>query len=115
MIVVTDFILEELRENFAELYRPHEFDIALDLFLQFLSTGQIEIKTREAYAPYLGAAIALIAEKDAPILAALMLSDIDYLITRDKVDFLENAKLKETPWITKIKSPQEFLQKDATL
>lgn len=112
VIVVTDFILEELRENFAELYQAHEFEIALDLFLLFLGTGQIEVKTSEAYASHLEAATALIAEKDAPILAALMLPDIDYLITRDKADFLENEKLQKTPWIDKIKSPQEFLERE---
>lgn len=43
-----------------------------------------------AYAPYLAEAQKLIREKDAPILAALMLEDITYLVTRDKRDFLEN-------------------------
>ncbi|MFQ5793702.1 MAG: putative toxin-antitoxin system toxin component, PIN family [Candidatus Bipolaricaulia bacterium] len=109
VVVVTDFILEELREKFAGLYQPEEFQAALDNFLQFLGTGKIEVKIYEAYAPYLNEARVLIVEKDAPILAAAMLPDIDYLITRDKRDFLENPKLQGTPWIKKIKSPQELL------
>jgi predicted nucleic acid-binding protein len=77
-IVMTDFILEELRENFTELYQPQEIQTALDLMLQFLGTGQIEVKTYDTYAPHLEQASTLIVEKDAPILAAVMLPDIDY-------------------------------------
>ncbi len=109
VVVVTDFILEELRENFAELYRPEEAHTALDLLLTFLGTGQFEVMTYESYAAFLPEAQGLIAEKDAPILAALMLPGIDYLVTRDKRDFLTNRKLRATPWIQKIKSPQELL------
>jgi hypothetical protein len=39
-----------------------------------------------------------------------MLPDIDYLLTRDKRDFLDNPKLHETPWIGKIKNLQELLE-----
>jgi predicted nucleic acid-binding protein len=108
-IVLTDFILWELQDNFAELYTPYEAQSALNSFLQFLSTGKIEVKTLEDYQSNLKAAQALIVEKDAPILATLMLEDIDYLLTRDKKDFLRNLKLQKTPWIKKIKSPQELL------
>ncbi len=109
VVVLTDFIVEELRENFAEQYTPEESRAALDNFLQFLGTGRIEIKTYTAYAPYLEKATELIVKKDAPILAAVMLPDIDYLLTRDKRDFLKNPKLHESPLIGKIKNPQELL------
>jgi predicted nucleic acid-binding protein len=108
-VVITDFIVDELRENFAELYQPQEAHTALDLFLQFLGTGLLEVKRYEDYAPHLEDASALIAAKDAPILAATMLPEIDYLVTRDKQDFLQNPRLRATPWLEKIKSPQELL------
>lgn len=79
IIVLTDFIIAELRENLAEQYSPRESQAALDNFLQFLGTGSMEVKTYDDYAPHLEAAKALIAQKDAPILAATMLPDIDYL------------------------------------
>ncbi|MFQ5853221.1 MAG: putative toxin-antitoxin system toxin component, PIN family [Candidatus Binatia bacterium] len=109
VVVVTDFILEELRDKFAELYQPEEIQTALDNFLQFLGTGKIEVKTYQDYSSHLIEAQTLIREKDAPILATVMLPDIDYLVTRDKKDFLGNRKLQKTPWMEKIKSPQELL------
>lgn len=109
IIVVTDFILEELRENFEEQYSPGEAQAALDNLLHFLGTGRIEVKTYAAYAPYLAEAQQLIRDKDAPILAALMLPDITYLLTRDKRDFLHNERLQKTPWVAKIKDPNELL------
>ncbi len=109
VIVLTDFILEELRRKFSELYTPVEVQAALDNLLQFLGTGQLEVKRFEDYAQHLPEAEQLIQAKDAPILAAAMLSDIDILLTRDKQDFLENARLQQTRWMAKIKSPQELL------
>jgi predicted nucleic acid-binding protein len=41
-VVVTDFILAELRENFLELYQPKEIQAALENLLHFLGTGRIE-------------------------------------------------------------------------
>lgn len=105
----TYFILEELRKKFSEMYGPEETQAALDNFLQFLGTGSLEVKTYEEYSSHLAEAEKLIREKDAPILAAVMLEDIDYLVTRDKRDFLENERLRETPWIAKIKDPRELL------
>lgn len=108
-VVLTDFIIEELREKFTELYDAAEVRTTLDNFLHFLGTGRLEVKTYENYALHLAEAEGLIREKDAPILVTAMLPDIDYLVTRDKRDFLQNAKLRETPWMAKIKSPQELL------
>lgn len=108
--VFTDYILEELKVNIEEEYSDEEARIALNLLLEILQTGQVEVKTFEDYNPYLEEARGLIREKDAPILAALMLPDIDYLVTRDKRDFLEkNKKLQETEWREKIKNPQEIV------
>lgn len=108
--VLTDFILEELRLNIEEQYSDEEKRTALDLLLQILQTGRVEVKFWEQYTACFEEARKLINEKDAPILAAMMLEDIDYLITRDKKAFLENKKLKNTPWEQKIYSPQDFLK-----
>jgi len=85
-VVLTDFIIGELRKKFSELYRAEEAQAALDNFLQLLGTGNLEVKTYEDYASNLPEAEKLIREKDAPILAAVMLEDIDYVaayIVRD--------------------------------
>jgi predicted nucleic acid-binding protein len=41
IVVVTDFILEELRENFEEQYSAEEAQAALENLLHFLGTGKI--------------------------------------------------------------------------
>lgn len=108
--VSTDYILEELRVNIARQFSNKQAQVALNLLLQIIQTGEIEVKTFTDYAEHLTEARGLIREKDAPILAAVMLPDIDYLVTRDKRDFLEkNQALRKTPWIEKIKSPAEIL------
>ncbi len=58
-------------------------------------------------------AAALIAEKDAAILAAAMEAKVDYLITLDKKHFLK-PKVKECISLT-ICSPAEFLRMFASL
>lgn len=108
--VLSDHILEELRVNIEEQYSDEEKRVALDLLLQILQISRVEVKSWEEYAPHLEEASKLTNEKDAPILAATMLEDIDYLITRDKKAFLENKKLWATPWQQKIYSPQDFLE-----
>ncbi|MFQ5853447.1 MAG: hypothetical protein ACE5JU_23050 [Candidatus Binatia bacterium] len=70
IVVVTDLILEELREKFTELYKPKEVQAALDNFLQFLGTGKIEVKTYQDYASHLKEAQPLIREKDTPNLSS---------------------------------------------
>ena len=108
--VFTDYILEELRSNIEEHYTSDERQIALNLLFDILQTGRIEVKTWEEYSPHLPKAMELTNEKDAPILAAAMLEDVDYLITRDKKAFLKNKKLRITPWQHKIYSPRDFLK-----
>jgi len=108
-IVLTDFIIEELRENFREKYRPEEWGRALDLLLKFLGTGYVEVKRWDEYSYHIEEARKLTNEKDAPLLAAAMLDDVDFLITRDKKAFLENEKLRGTPLGRKVHSPQSFL------
>jgi hypothetical protein len=82
--VVTDYIIEELRENIKEHYTERERAIALDLFLELLALGVLEIKTLEDYIDNLDEASRYVPDKDAPILSAVMLPDIDLFITKDE-------------------------------
>lgn len=107
--VVTDHILEELRVNILEHYSDEEQHIALDLLLKILQTGKLEVRHWDEYASNLDEARSYVPEKDAPILAAAMLPDMDLFLTYDKKHFLENTKLSGTAWMAKIRNPQEFL------
>ena len=110
VLVLTDFLIAELRENFQELYTPSQAQIALDLLLQYLSTGLLVVKTARDYKQHLKAAAEFVPAKDTPILAAAMLDDVDLLITWDAKHFLDNAKLMKSQWVAKIKHPDELLE-----
>jgi predicted nucleic acid-binding protein len=107
--VVTDYIIEELRENIKEHYTERERAIALDLFLELLALGVLEIKTLEDYIDNLDEASRYVPDKDAPILAAVMLPDINLFITKDEKHFIKNQKLQNTPWQKKIKHLSDYL------
>jgi len=110
ILVLTDFLIAELRENFQELYTPSQARIALDLLLQYLSTGLLIVKTAQDYKQHLKTAAEFVPPKDTPILAAAMLDDIDLLITWDAKHFLNNVKLMQSQWEAKIKHPDELLE-----
>ena len=109
VLVLTDFIIEELKRKFTELYGPGEVQAALENLLTFLGSGLVEVKNLKEYARNIPVAKTLIREKDAPILATVMLDDIDYLVTRDKGDFLENEAVRESEWGGKILDIQGML------
>jgi len=108
-LVLTDFIIAELRVKFSEMYIAAEVEAALDNVLQFLGTGRVEVKTYADYADLIDEVEPLIRAKDAPILAATLLPDVEYLVTRDKQDFLQNEAIQAKPWRDKIKDPHELL------
>lgn len=108
-LVLTDFILEELKRNLIQKYSKSEIESALQNLTGFLGTGLLEMKTTNDYRHHLQRAEELISRKDSPILAAAMLDDIDYLITRDQ-DFLSNQALEEKKIGRKIKNISEFLR-----
>ncbi len=109
--VVTDYILDEVAWNIEERYPdPRQRKMALDTLLRILQLGG-EIKPWQEYAPHLEEALHLIIAKDAPVLAAAMLPDIDLLITLDTRHFLNNPRLQNTTWKEKIKRPKEFLKR----
>jgi len=107
--VITDYILIELRRNIQEKYSAAQKAVALDLWLHILSMGILEVKYREEYLPNLEEALTLIVKKDAPVLAAAMLPDIDMLVCKDTQHFLSNKNIQKSQWQTKIKSVEEFL------
>lgn len=109
-LILTDFILDELRTNFAELYSPKQSQIALDLLLQFLGSGALIVKTKDEYEQCLTDAAKYVPRKDTPVLAATMLKEIDYLMTWDAKHFLNNKKLMDSSWGAKIKHPDEILE-----
>lgn len=107
--VITDYIVEELRENITEHYTEREKAIALDLLLEILALGVLEVKVWEEYSDNIDEACRYVPEKDAPILAAIMLPDIDLFITKDEKHFTKNQKLRNTPWQAKIKHIDDYL------
>ncbi|MCS6903225.1 MAG: PIN domain-containing protein [Candidatus Bipolaricaulota bacterium] len=107
--VITDYIVEELGENIREHYTEQEKAIALDLLLELLKLGVLEVKVWEHYSENINEASQYVPEKDTPILAAIMLPDIDLFITKDEKHFTKNQKLRNTPWQAKIKHINEYL------
>lgn len=81
-IVLTDYIIEELKRNFSNKLSEKNIKKALKELNIFISN--CEIKKKNEYVQNLLRAKKLISDKDAPIIACGMLSDIDYLISSDK-------------------------------
>lgn len=81
-LVLTDYIIEELKTNFRDTYSGKNQEEILQKLENLISN--CEIKTKDEYIKHLPKAKNYISNKDAPILAAGMLKDIDYLITSDK-------------------------------
>ena len=53
----------------------------------------------------------LLPRKDIPILLGAMLSEVKFLITLDKKDFLDNERLIKAELSFQIITPGDFLQK----
>ncbi len=81
-IVLSDYIIEELRRNFSEKLSGKARNNALSRLDEFISF--FIVKKKEEYIGNLRSAIKLISKKDAPVLACGMLTDIDYLLSSDK-------------------------------
>ena len=90
-IVLTDYIIEELKRNLREKLSSRNRNKALRQ-LNFLISN-CEIKKKNEYVHKLSSAQVIISDKDAPIIACGMLPDIDYLISSDKEFW--NLKSKE--------------------
>ena len=90
-IVITDYIIEELKRNFKKKLSGQIRETAMKQLNIFISNCQI--KKKNDYIQNTPQARKLISDKYAPILACSMLPDIDYLLTSDK-EFWD-LKLKE--------------------
>ena len=84
-IVVSDYIVEELKRNLRKNVSKEKEDEAVDLVEDFVSN--CHLKKKDDYLKNLQRAEKKISKKDAPILACGMLSDIDYIVSSDKEFF----------------------------
>ena len=102
-IVITDYIIEELKRNFGNKLSTKQKTKALKQLNIFISN--CEVKRKNDYIQNLHKAQEYISDKDSPILACGMLPDIDYLLTSDKEFWA--LRLKEVI----ILSPKEAKEK----
>ncbi|MFW6197140.1 MAG: type II toxin-antitoxin system VapC family toxin [Thermoplasmatota archaeon] len=84
-IVVTDYIVEELKRNIRKNVSKEREEEAVDLIEDLVSN--CHVKKKEDYLKNLQRAEEKISKKDAPILACGMLPEIDYLVSSDKEFF----------------------------
>ncbi|MBI2623532.1 MAG: PIN domain-containing protein [Candidatus Liptonbacteria bacterium] len=107
-LVVTDMIEAEMRAVMRKKLSPHKCRDAEQLFDALLaSRAHLYYKTKNNYADFLNDALARIAKKDAPILAAGLQPEVHALVTGD-ADFLENRNLASL-WTRKIFTSREIL------
>ena len=107
-LVTSEYILEELREKIRLKFKEEHVRSALDLLLFLLQRLLLEVKHVEEYRVHLEEAKARVPEQDAPILALALLEDVDYFVTGDKEDFLENEGVQALLG-EKMRSPREML------
>jgi len=108
--VLTDYIIDELRLNIEKKFSGRQKAIALDVLLQLLGLGVIEVLNWDDYKLHIGDAINLVEAKDAPVIAAVMRTDIDYLVTRDEKHLLGNPKLSQAGLDKKVVSPDALIE-----
>ena len=102
-IVITDYIIEELKRNLNNKLTGKQKIKALKQLNILISN--CEVKVKNDYIQYISEAQKYISDKDSPILACGMLPDIDYLLTSDK-EFWP-LKIKDVKIIT----PKEAKEK----
>lgn len=107
-LVAADYILEELRQRIRDKFQGHQKEEALDLLLLLLSRTPLQVKEKNEYQHNLPRALELVPEQDAPILAVALLEEVDYLVTGDKIHFLESEEVKSLLG-KKLKSLREML------
>lgn len=100
-LVLTDYILEELSDHFEDF--PEERREQAEKSLEYLQKAHVI--SEEEWKENLDRGRELVGDsKDAPIMAAYLLEDIDILVTSDEKDF--PVKDHEN-----IMGPKEFLAK----
>ena len=104
-IVITDYIIEELKRNLkSKLTGKHRIKALKQLNI-FISN--CEVKVKNDYIQNISEARKFISDKDSPILACGMLSDIDYLLTSDKEFW--SLKIKNVKIITPKEAKEKFI------
>ncbi len=83
-LTVSEYILDELIRNVQVKFTGPRRKKALELIERLVVSDAVEVKTLKDYEGFLDEAKGVINEKDAPIVACAMLSDIDVLLTGDK-------------------------------
>lgn len=79
-VVVTDYVLEEVRRNLDEALDPaHDVDAYLAPFVK-----AVHVLEADEYRPNLPRVPAHVSDKDAPVVAAALHPDVDVLLTSDR-------------------------------
>ena len=104
-IVITDYIIEELKRNFKNKLSGNNKNKALNQLNVFISNCQV--KEKIDYIQNVQVAKKYISDKDSPILACGMLPDIDYLLTSDKEFW--GLKIKDVKIITPKEAKEKLL------
>ncbi len=91
-IVVTDLILEEISYIIDRKISGKKKNRAKEIITTLSKSVFIFVKKYDLYKENIGKAKEYINEKDAPILAAGLQKEIDFIVSGDK-DFIENNKL----------------------
>ena len=104
-IVLSDYIIEELRRNLSEKLSGKKRVNALSRLNDFISYSIV--KRKEEYLGNLSSAMNIISKKDAPVLACGMLPDVDFLLTSDKE--FGNVKLDQVSILTPQKAKKVLL------
>jgi putative PIN family toxin of toxin-antitoxin system len=93
-IVMTDLIMEEVRRTVTQKTKPRITKKIFALIDRLEASPYVLIKTAREYHAHTTAALDMINKKDAPILAAAMLADVDVIVSGDN-GFIKNPKLKK--------------------
>jgi predicted nucleic acid-binding protein len=103
VLVVNDFVLEEVRRNLGAK-APEALD-ALETALSIIPFEIAPPPAREA----VQRAAAYIALKDAPVIAAAQEAGVDYLVTFDRRHFLDDPQVSQRSGV-EIALPEQLVQ-----
>ncbi len=91
-IVVTDLILEEINDVIYRKISKKKRNKAKEIITTLSKSGFVFVKKYDLYKNNINKAKGYINEKDAPILAAGLQKEINFIVSGDK-DFIENDNL----------------------
>jgi len=103
-IFISQYVIDEVHDVLKQK-APH----LLDSFEQMLRVKDFAITPAPRKRLVLKARKIISDPKDAPILAAAISAKVDYLVTLDKKDFINDAKVAERSGLT-IVTPGQFVK-----